>query len=60
MTRLRVVSTVECRQGSTRLPGKSLKTILGKPTLELLLERLRRARTLDHRRVYQYLTSQRW
>jgi len=32
--------------GSTRLPGKTLKTILGKPTLELLLERLARAETV--------------
>ncbi|MDD5657776.1 MAG: glycosyltransferase family protein [Elusimicrobia bacterium] len=33
--------------GSTRLPGKSLMLIAGKPALELLLERLGRARTVD-------------
>lgn len=47
MNRPRVVSTVEARMGSTRLPGKTLLPILGKPTLEILLERLRRARSID-------------
>ncbi len=32
---------------STRLPGKTLMPLVGKPMLELLIERLRRARTLD-------------
>jgi len=32
---------------STRLPGKVMHPILGKPMLELLVERLKRARTLD-------------
>jgi len=43
----RIVSTVEARIGSSRLPGKTMKQILGKPTLQLLLERLMRARTID-------------
>lgn len=33
--------------GSTRLPGKVLKKVLGKTVLEYLIERLRRANTLD-------------
>lgn len=33
--------------GSSRLPGKTMKKILGKPTLELLLERLMRAKRVD-------------
>jgi spore coat polysaccharide biosynthesis protein SpsF len=32
---------------STRLPGKVLLPILGKPMLELMVERLKRARTVD-------------
>ncbi len=43
----KVVSTVEVRMGSTRLPGKSMKLIQGKPTLEILLERLARSKRVD-------------
>jgi spore coat polysaccharide biosynthesis protein SpsF len=41
---MKIVSTIEARMTSSRLPGKVLKPILGKPTLELLIERLRRAK----------------
>lgn len=40
--------TIEARLRSTRLPGKVLKPILGKPMLALMIERLQRARTIDN------------
>ena len=33
--------------GSTRLPGKSLKKIMGKPMLELMIERVKKAKLID-------------
>jgi spore coat polysaccharide biosynthesis protein SpsF len=44
---MRIVCFIEARFRSTRLPGKLLKQILGKPMLELMIERLKRARTID-------------
>jgi len=38
---------IEARMASTRLPGKVLRPIMGRPMLELLIERLQRAETLD-------------
>lgn len=43
----RVVALVESRMASTRLPGKNLLSILGKPMLARLLERLKRCRMVD-------------
>jgi len=37
---MKIVATIEARMTSSRLPGKILLPILGKPTLELLIERL--------------------
>lgn len=43
----KIVSTIEARFASTRLPGKTLLKICGKPTLELIIERLQRSRFID-------------
>jgi spore coat polysaccharide biosynthesis protein SpsF len=42
-----VVASIEARTASTRLPRKVLTPIQGKPLLELLLERVRAARSID-------------
>lgn len=44
---MKFAGIIEARMRSSRLPGKVLKPILGKPLMERLVERLRRARTLD-------------
>lgn len=42
------VAIIEARMTSSRLPGKILLPVEGKPLLELLIERLRRAELLDN------------
>lgn len=44
---MRIVATIEARMRSSRLPGKVLKSILGRPMLELMIERLQRSSRLD-------------
>ena len=44
---LRTVGIIPARYGSTRLPGKALRTILGKPMVQRVYERCREARVLD-------------
>src|SRR2546422_5760271 len=43
----RIVATIEARMTSKRLPGKVLKPAVGRPMLELMVERARRSRYLD-------------
>jgi spore coat polysaccharide biosynthesis protein SpsF len=43
----RVVATIEARMTSSRLPGKVLLPANGKPLLELMVERLKRAEHVD-------------
>jgi len=43
----RTVCIIEARMASTRLPGKVLRPILGRPMLALMIERLERCATLD-------------
>src|SRR5438128_1829377 len=43
----RVVAVLEARMASSRLPGKSMMPLAGVPLVQRVVERLRRARTLD-------------
>ena len=43
----RVVGVIEARMGSSRLPGKSLRPILGAPLVERVIERARGSKTLE-------------
>lgn len=44
---LKVAVIIQARMGSTRLPGKILKTVNGKSLLEYQLERVKQAKTID-------------
>lgn len=43
---MKIIATVEARMASSRLPGKILLPLCGKPSLERLVERARRSRYL--------------
>lgn len=44
---MKTVAIIQARMNSSRLPGKIVRHILGKPMLELLIERLKRAKLID-------------
>jgi len=43
----KIVATIEARMTATRLPGKVLLPLAGKPALERLIQRLKRSKYLD-------------
>ncbi len=47
MDKIRVTGFIPARYGSSRLPGKPLKPILGKPMIQRVYERCREAELLD-------------
>ncbi|WP_017726250.1 cytidylyltransferase domain-containing protein [Halalkalibacterium ligniniphilum] len=44
---MKVVAIIQARMGSTRLPGKVLKAVMGKPLLAYQLDRLLKAESVD-------------
>lgn len=56
MIKIKTVIIVQARMTSTRLPGKVLKEVLGKPLLEYQIERLRQVRLAHSRDIAIYST----
>ena len=48
---MKVVASIEARMGSSRLPGKVLMKIQGKPILQLMIERLKFSKNMDSKIV---------
>ena len=44
---MKCVAIIQARMGSTRLPGKVLKTIEGKTIIDIIISRLKKAKQLD-------------
>ena len=44
---MKVIASVQVRMGSSRLPGKVMRSVLSRPLLGYLLDRLRLSKTLD-------------
>ena len=47
MAKKKIVAVIQARMGSSRLPGKVLMPVAGKPLLEHIIDRLRRSKTVD-------------
>ena len=47
MGKPRVAAIIQARMGSSRLPGKVLMPLVGKPVLWHIIHRLRKSRTVD-------------
>ncbi|WP_320667187.1 aminotransferase class III-fold pyridoxal phosphate-dependent enzyme [Prochlorococcus sp. MIT 1307] len=48
MKKQQFTAIIQARMGSTRLPGKVLADISGRPMLEFMIERVKRCELLDH------------
>ena len=44
---MKIVATIEARMTSSRLPGKVLMYLLGRPALEMMIERIKKSRYID-------------
>jgi spore coat polysaccharide biosynthesis protein SpsF len=44
---MNIAAIIQARMGSTRLPGKILETICGKPLLQHVVERIKKVQTID-------------
>ena len=44
---MKIVGSIQARMNSTRLPGKTLRMVAGKPLLGWQISRLQRSRLLD-------------
>lgn len=44
---MKIVAIIQARMGSTRLPSKVMKEVLGKPLLEFQIERIRRSKWIN-------------
>ena len=45
---MKINISIEARMTSTRLPGKTLKLIHGKPALEIMIDRIRKVKSVDN------------